>query len=414
MPRNLSNWLDSFEKYCESMEAPREWIRWAGISTLSCSLKRNCFTYYRDIKFFPNQYIILVGPPGIGKGECIGRGYDISSEAGTINYIKDWHTPQEVLEEMANGFNTTQLKIGQTITANTLQDHTCCIVAPELAVFLQNYDNLHSLMCAWWDQNKFEYKTKNKGKHVIDEMSVSLLGGCVPDYIRSLSKDRLAPITGGFTARTMFIYATKKFQLRKSYFGQPVKVTSKLRDDLINDLKHISTLSGELTFDKEAKDLWEQTYEAHNTGGITDSDASTNFKSRISSHIVKTAITTSVSKSDDLTITRDNLERAIAYVEDVRDKVDIVFRCVGESPVSTASAKLLAYIDTIGSSSYKQILKFMYRDVTEEQLVGILNVLVKIGLVRETMGAGNNITYESAKVVTLQTIQQQAKGAGYP
>src|SRR5207247_7279309 len=124
MSRLLANWLDSFEEYCKDMEAPREWIRWAGISTLSSTLKRNCYTYYRDIQFFPNQYIILVGPPGIGKGECISRGYDLSSEAKSINYIKDWHTPQEVLEELSEGFQQLSLKVGQVITANIQKDHT--------------------------------------------------------------------------------------------------------------------------------------------------------------------------------------------------------------------------------------------------------------------------------------------------
>jgi hypothetical protein len=374
-------------------------------------LKRNCYTYYRDIQFFPNQYIILVGPPGIGKGECISRGYDLSSEAKSINYIKDWHTPQEVLEELSEGFQQLNLKVGQVITANIQKDHTCCIIAPELAVFLQNYDNLHSLMCAWWDQNKFEYKTKNKGKHVINEMSVSLLGGCVPDYVRSLSKDRLAPITGGFTARTIFVYATDKFQLVKNYFGAPKPRISKLRDDLIHDLKHISTLTGELSVQQKAKDLWESIYEEHNKRGIIDSDASTNFKSRISSHIVKTAITTSIADSDSLVITRDHLARAIELVEQVRDKVDIVFRCVGESPVSGASSKVIAYVDSIGQVSYKQLLKVMYRDVTEDQLTGILSVLTKVGLIKETVSGTGIVYYESMKLVTVQTTQ---KGAGSP
>lgn len=406
MARHLVNWLDSFEEYCKDMESPREWIRWSGISALSASIKRNCYIYYRGIQFFPNQYIILVGPPGIGKGEAIGRGYDIAIEARTVNYIKDWHTPQEILEELSAGFNNAQLKIGQIITANVLQDHTTCIVAPELAVFLQNYDNMHSLLCAWWDQNKFDYKTKNKGKHVIENMSVSLLGGCVPDYIRSLSKDRLAPITGGFTARTMFVYATEKFQLNKDSFGAPSKKTSKLRDDLINDLKHISGLTGELYLDQEAKKLWDKVYGEHNKRGVIDSDASANFKSRISSHIIKTCISISLAESDNFTITKDNLRRSIEYIEAIRDKVDIVFRSVGESPISGASAKLLTYIDHVGYCTYKQLLKFMYRDCTEEQLIGILTVLVKVGLIKETPTT-TGVVYESMNTVSVNIPKAQ-------
>lgn len=415
MARNLSNWLDSFEEYCKDMEAPRDWIRWAGIATLASTIKRNCYVYYRGRQFFGNQYIILVGPPGIGKGECIDKGYDIASQAKTINYIKDWHTPQEILEELAAGFGGLGLRLGQIVTAQALQDHTCTIIAPELAVFLQSYDNLHALLCAWWDQNKFEYKTKNKGKHVIEDMSVSLLGGCVPDYVRSLSKDRLAPITGGFTARTIFVYATEKFQLVKENFGAPTKQTSKLRDDLINDLKHISTLTGEITLDAKAKKLWNKVYEEHNKRGTIDSDASANFKSRISSHIIKTAITTCISASDNKQITEDDLRRAIKYVEEVRDKVDIVFRSIGESPLSSAGAKLQTYIDTLGEVSYKQLLKFMYRDTTEEQLMSLLNIYVKVGLIKERQGPMGQMIYQSSNMVNINVPQNtQTQGAGNP
>lgn len=391
------SWLDSFMDYCDNMESPKEWLLWSGISTLSATIKRNCYIWYRGIKFFPNQYIILVGPPGIGKGEAISRGYDLAFSAKCVNYIKDWHTPQEILEELSEGFSTVNLKIGQIITTNILKDHTTCIIAPELAVFLQNYDNMHSLLCAWWDQNKFEYKTKNKGKHAIEDMSVSLLGGCVPDYVRSLSKDRLAPITGGFTARTIFVYATDKYQLVKNNFGAPKQNISKLKDDLINDLKHISNLQGELTIDNQAAKLWEKVYEAHNRRGDNDSDASQNFKSRISSHIIKTAITTSISESDSLTITRDHLQRAIDYVEGIRDKVDIVFRSVGESPIASIQAKLLTYIDSVGMAYYKSIVRFMYRDATTDQLLQVVTILKSAGLIAEKVDLKGQIYYESTK-----------------
>lgn len=402
MPRQLKKgWINSFLDYTINMEAPKDWILWSGISVLSSTIKRNCFAWYRNIEFFPNQYIILVGPPGIGKGESISAAYTLGFKAGTVNYIKDWHTPQEILEELSDGFGQVNLKLGQVITSTVTKDHTCCIIAPELAVFLQNYDNMHSLLCAWWDQNKFDYKTKHKGKHSIDEMSVSLIGGCVPDYIRSLSKDRMAPITGGFTARTIFVYDTEKFQLNDNFFGKPNHNYSQLRDDLINDLKHISQLKGELKFDKQAEAYWQKKYNEHNTKGNLDSDASQNFKARISSHIVKTAITISISESDSLTITRDHLDRATKYIEHVRDKVDIVFRSVGESPIAVIQDKVLQYVEHHGIVSYPHLRRYIYRDATDDQLNQVILVLKGVGLIKESVSTTGEITYESTGQITV-------------
>jgi hypothetical protein len=368
------------------------------MSVLSSALKRRCYIWYRGIKFFPNQYIILVGPPGIGKGESISAATRIANEIKAINYIKDWVTPQEIIEELSAGFQHIHLKPGQVMTTNVVQDHTCCIMAPELAVFLQQYDNLHSLLCAWWDQNKFDYKTKNKGKHVIEDMSVSLLGGCVPDYIRSLGKDRLAPITGGFTARTIFVYATEKFQLKNDNFGAPNHNSNILHNALVNDLKHITNITGELRISKDAEKIWQQVYQEHNKRGSIDSDASTNFKSRISSHIIKTAITQSISESDSLIITRDHLERAIRDIEQVRDKVDIVFRSIGESPLAVTMDKVIKLVDMKGMVSYKELLKYVMRDATQDQLNGILTVLVKTGVVMEKVNIQSQVEYWSTNM----------------
>jgi hypothetical protein len=403
-------WLDSFTEYCEGMETPKEYIQWAGLSVLSASLKRRCYIWYRGIKFYPNQYIILVGPPGIGKGEAINAATKIANEIKAINYIKDWVTPQEIIEELSAGFSHVNLKPGQIITTNIVQDHTCCIMAPELAVFIQQYDNLHSLMCAWWDQNKFDYKTKNKGKHVIEDMSVSLLGGCVPDYVRSLSKDRLAPITGGFTARTIFVYATEKFQLIDNSFGAPNGFKAKIHDELVNDLKHITTLSGELHVEKNAISLWQQTYQDHNKRGSIDSDASANFKSRISSHIIKAAISYSISETDNLIITRDHLERAIRAVEQIRDKVDIVFRSIGESPLAVTMDKVIKLVDMKGMCGYKELLKHVMRDATQDQLGGILAILVRTGVVTEKVNTLGQVEYWSTRITQNPTTQ----GVGNP
>ena len=403
MPRLLKDsWLDTFMAFTHDTEPPKEWLLWSGISVLSSTIKRNCYTWYREIKFYPNQYIILVGPPGLGKGEAINSSYNIASKAKTVNYIKDWHTPQEIIETLAEGFQSANIKLGQVITANVIKDHTCTIIAPELAVFLQNYDNLHALMCTWWDRNEFDYKTKNKGKHIIEDMSVGLLGGCVPDYVRSLSKDRLAPITGGFTARVIFVYATEKYQLKDDFFDKPKVVHNQMEDDLVSDLRHISTLQGELKFEQKAKELWHDVYTEHNKRGDIDSDASANFKSRISSHIVKTAIAVSISESDSLQITRDQLERAIGYIESIRDKVDIVFRCVGESPLSVIGGKVLTYIDMMGIVSYKQLLKFIWRDATEDQLNQVLKVFIATSSIKETTTTAGVVQYESVKTVTFR------------
>jgi hypothetical protein len=332
-----------------------------------------------------------VGPPGIGKGASIHPVTAIVNEAATVNYLSDKITAERIIQKLADGFTKLQptMSVGAAVGSVMFQqDHTATILSKELPVFLSSSEWLHALLCQLWDENTFEYETKNKGSYKVTGMCVGLLAGCVPDFIRMLSRDTMAPVTGGFTARTIFVYATEKSKLVPGGWGKPQVSINKLKDDLVNDLSHISQIEGEMKFDGNALRLWDQKYGEHNKKGDFDSDVSANFKSRLSSHIIKTAITISISESDSLLITEPQLSRAIGLIEEVRNQVDIVFRSVGESPVAVAQERVMDFVKKHGLVSREEILRYNFRHMTDEQLSLIIYTLTHCGiLLEETQGS---------------------------
>src|SRR5215831_220091 len=388
MPRLLKKpWLEAYLDYIDGTENPTDYNLWSGISAISASLKRRVYIWRNFVQYFPNQYIVLVGPPGIGKGASIHPVTDIVNEANTVNFLSDKITAERIIQKLADGFTKVQPSVnvnGGLATVQIQQDHTATILSKELPVFLSSSECLHSLMCQLWDENSFEYETKNKGAYKITDMCVGMLAACVPEFIRSLSRDSMAPITGGFTARTIFVYASEKARLIPGGWGRPIKQITQLRSELVNDLIHISSLQGEMYLSPAALILWDYKYKEHNAKADFDSDASANFKSRLSSHIIKTAIAISISESDSLIVTDSQLARAIAIVERIRDKVDIVFRSVGESPLAVSQDRVLDYIEKQGITDRESILRYNYRHMTDEQLTQIILVLVRGGFIRET------------------------------
>lgn len=387
-------WLEAYLEYIDGTENPKDFSIWCAISAISASLKRRVYVWRNFVQYFPNQYIVLVGPPGVGKGSSIHPITDIVNEAGTVNYLPDKVTAEKMLQTLAEGFVKIQPSVnGGLATVNMTQDHTATILSKELPVFLQTSDKMHSLLCQLWDENTFDYQTKNKGNAKITEMCVGMLAACTPEFIRSLSRDAMATITGGFTARTMFIYASEKSQLIPGGWGKPVQQLNQLKQDLINDLVHIAQLEGEMFLDNKALKLWDSKYMEHNAKGDFDSDVSTNFKSRLSSHILKASIAISVSESDNLIITGPQLTRAIEVVERIRDKVDIVFRSVGESPLAVSQNRVLDLIESQGVAARDYILKRLYRHMTDDQLSQILLTLTRGGFIRE-ITQDHKIMYE--------------------
>jgi len=202
------SWLDNYMDYTSDDEAPEIFKFWCAISALSSSLKRRVFLRRGKIKVYPNQYIVLVGPPGSGKGNAMRPAIELVREANSANMLKDRVTAEKVAELLAGYFQSPQTNSNGTLHMGV--DHCATAVAPELSVFLSASDWYLQFLCQLWDENEFQYNTKKGGLQVIKDNCFGLLAACTPDYIRKINKDNMAAIGGGFTSRTIFAFASKK------------------------------------------------------------------------------------------------------------------------------------------------------------------------------------------------------------
>src|SRR5271163_3815397 len=106
MPRKLSNWIVSYsEGIDEFTEAPSAYCIWAAIAVVGAVLKKHVWRKRGVYTIYPNQYIVLTGPPGIGKGEAIHPVFNIAKELKLINVISDRITAPKIIDRMAEGFS---------------------------------------------------------------------------------------------------------------------------------------------------------------------------------------------------------------------------------------------------------------------------------------------------------------------
>ncbi len=393
--RKLQNWLLKYEEYLSQTESPKNYKTWAAISVLGSALKRNCWMTYSLYKIFPSQYIVLVGPPSVGKGTAIIPAVDIAKEAGVINYISDRITSEKLIEKLATGFGGgVKTAQGQIVYVH---NSSATIVSPELPIFLQASEWMLPLMCDLWDEKGFSYDTKTKGTYDVKDSSVGLIAGCVPDYIRKLNKDSTSAITGGFTSRCIFVYETEQSQRiawpsNNGHLGL-------VKQDLIDDLREIDKLRGEFKFTEKAKLLFSKWYNDIKIDQF-ESEVLTGFKGRMRSHVFKTCMALSVSENDNLTIDEANMFNAIQLIEGIKNKVDVTFRSVGESPLAAAQERIRMYIEKHPLVTRPQIMKSNYRHVTDEALTQILFILEAAGVIT-TSNTGGKIVYTVPRGVSL-------------
>jgi len=385
MPRKLRKpWLESFLELKETLSAPPQFKYWAGISAIASSLKKNVWIK-REYKIYPNQFVVLVGPPGIGKGLSIDACVDLVREAGTANYIPDRITAEKMLQKLETGFTRMVAAPSPTpgMSANivSIGDKSCTIVSGELQIFLTASEWMIPLLCEIWNKGTFSYETKNKGSISATDLCVSLIGGCVPEYIKDVARDSTAFITSGFSSRCIFVFANSRVQ--SDAWPEEAPTVGQLQADVVEDLKYISNLKGEFKLTDDAMLVWKNYHRKISQASEFDSDIVYNFKSREISHVLKLAMVLSISEGDSLRIDQKHLLNAISLIDTVRNQLDIAFRSVGESPLAAALDRIQRFVELRGAVTINEIHKANMRHVTFEDLNRILISLEHAGYIRQ-------------------------------
>src|SRR5215469_3088410 len=66
--RNHPNWLEAYlEVVVPRSEAPSRFHWWVGASVIAGAMRRHVYIDMESFQWYPNLYVILVGPPGIVK-----------------------------------------------------------------------------------------------------------------------------------------------------------------------------------------------------------------------------------------------------------------------------------------------------------------------------------------------------------
>lgn len=394
-------WHEAFHRCIwPHTDAPSSFITWGAISLIGAALKNNVFFEIGTYTLYPNQFVVLVAPPGIGKGTVMTFVEQIVNEnkgSPAVNILPDRVTAERIIELIADGWPTPLGLQGQQLVVGP-NDHNCLLFSTELRVLLGSSQWMLEFLEEAWSKTTFKYQTKNKGNVTIDTMCCSLLAASVPDFLKNANKEIALVISGGFTSRCLFIYAEE--QSKDLPWPEPLKknVASKaLYDDLVHDLKEISTLRGDFKVSAGARILFEDFLKKNRAASSRDdSEAVANFRARVKAHVLKLAMVLSASRSNNMIISDIDMQNSISEIQKVTKTLELLFRGAGDSLDASAAARVENIVDKYGMVSKKELLRILRRHVTSETLDRVLYVLthVEVLITQEQ----NKITYYKRKV----------------
>lgn len=381
--RRVDDWLSGYIKYLHKNEAPENFKLWTAISVLASALQRKCsIKLATDLVFYPNLYIILVGPSGVRKGTAMNPGSSLITDAG-IRQSAQATTYQALIRKLQSTNHNTVKADGKLEFHSSLT-----IFSHEFTVFL-GYGNreLMTALCDWYDcKGRWTYETVARQEEVIIGVWVNLIGATTPDLIRSsLPADAVG---SGLTSRIIFIYEGPD-----AMGIHPIPVESdadkRLREGLLHDLEIITKFSGEFIVEESFREKFVKWYTDTRLGAPIFYDPRfAGYINRRPNHIMKLSMIMSASRKHGpvMTVTEADFHRALAVLHMAEGNMQRVYEGFGKSPIADTLQSVMAYImmhkgRLIRSDELMHIFKGDLDFFTYERVVRTLEIMGAVDIV---------------------------------
>lgn len=337
MARQAGDWLRTWLEYSSNIESPLLFRFWSGVSAISGVLQRKVFTLVKGQRLYPNLYVLLVGPPGIGKGNAMRELTTWLRSIDGVCVAPEVITSRRAFYEVLEGAKVMDLDDPTEV------NHSLCAFIEELGVFLSGHDTelIYNLCRVFDTPDFFHYKTGSVGELFLEKACFSFLAGVTPKALRDIFTEQAMEL--GISARTIMAFSNEK--LKVDIFGVPTK-NEGLRKDLLADLGHISKLHGEIIFSPDAGDAliaWSET----DFAPLPQDPRFVHYNTRRFVHIIKLCMIVALSRHDELIISLEDFRLAQTAILEVERQMPEAIRGIGANPYLDAQNGAMTLINKI-------------------------------------------------------------------
>lgn len=388
------DWVDGFLAYTANITSPEIFRRWAAISTLAGALERRVWVRTLGSDLYPNLYVLLVAPPGVGKTEVTWRVREMWKSVPDLHIAYSSVTKAALIDNLADSTRSIMRpnSVPAVITFNSLN-----VSINELGVLIPAYDNeFMNILTDLYDCKHYSEKRRSKNLAIeIERPHLNLLGGCTPSYLTATMPE--GAWDQGFTSRTILIYSGEPL-VRDLFAEEDAKEAE--RDQLQAALKDIGEVYGKFTFTPEASEAinnW------HMQGGPPKPDHPRlfHYNTRRTVHALKLSMIASISASLDLTITLEHVQRAIDWLIEAEVYMPDIFKAMASGGPGQLMEETWHFVFTAYNKAGKvpvpetRVVNYLSQRTPAHNVTRVLEVLIGGGLLKKGLGK-NGVEYTPA------------------
>lgn len=344
--RNYPDWLTAYCQYASYSEAPRRMHLWSGVSAIAGALQRHVWIDMRFFKWYPNEYIILVAPPGVvAKSTTSDISMELLKQVPGVHFGPTAVTGPALIDK----FSEVQEEF----------EYPSNIFTPQAALTIQSsemgnlLDPNDRVLVDWlvdlWDSKTGPVAKSTRGTGTVEFSNpfLNIIACTTPTWLQGNMPEHM--IGGGFTSRCIFIYADTKEKLVAYPFLIVPKDQEITHTKLIHDLIHIhQKVRGPFAFTQDALKWGIEWYKVHNASPPEhlQDKRFRYYLARKQSHLHKLAMVLCVSRSDQLLIKMEDLILAERLLIQIEADLPHVFEQVGRTNEAMHMQRLMDFIQS--------------------------------------------------------------------
>lgn len=375
--------IQKFLEHTKIYESPTSFWKWAAYSAIASVLRDNCYLKQGDDLLFANIYVLLLADSAVQrKGRPVRLCEKFVKKINNTKVISGKASVQGIFDEMAS--TETDSKTGKITKGGS-----ATFFAEELSASLVGDPQAVSTLTNMYDY-KEEYKEllRVRGKMKIDRMVFTLFAASNEDLLKDVYNK--SAIQGGLLGRT-FLVIPNEFRTSNSLLDSID--TSQSFGETLLDLKVISELRGEFTFDMAAKKEYDDWYSPFRDSYKAKPDRS-GIVGRLHTGVIKLAFILAANEGS-LLLCKCHIEEAIAECIALIPNYNTFIFASGKSTIAEAGGIVIQ--DLLGAVEYKltrkKILQIHWKDFDNETLDKVIITLELGGHIR-TITAGNEVLFQ--------------------
>ncbi len=309
------NLLDLYMEYTSIVPSPVIFKKWCGLSLIGGCAERRCWTTLNSRSVYPNMFVMLLSPPGIGKSFIIDGMSDLLAEVGGIHTSPTMVTSKNFLDYLkmkpksftydgvANTYHAMQVLSSEY--GNLMDSHDTCF----LNILNNLYDNIPL----------FKESTRMRGENAIINPYINLICGTQPKFLSNILPE--AAWGMGITSRFIMVYDSTP--VRQSLFLSK-SFNQDLKAQLVAGLQAISGRVGEFTWDEDAA----KTLDAWHMNGCKPNPTHPRLQSYVARrtiHCVKLCMIHSLARGNDFKIILEDFQQSISDMLEAEEQMPNIF-----------------------------------------------------------------------------------------